>query len=76
MGEKMRATAVSGFTPLELILPGQAHRTRNSEHYQKGYMELSFLQSESLSAGSQFHGHDTVKDSNKRKCSSPQIKDP
>lgn len=73
MGKKMKATAVRVFMSLESILPGQAHRTRNCEHYWKGYMDSL---SESLSAGSQVRGHSTIKDSNKRKCSFPQIKNP
>lgn len=36
MGIKMRATAVSVLMYLELVLPGQAHRTRDSEHSEKG----------------------------------------
>lgn len=48
MGEKMRATAVSGFMSLELVLPGQAYRTRNSERCWKRYAADSL--SDSLSA--------------------------
>lgn len=33
VGEKMKATTFSVFMALELVLPGQAHRTRISKHY-------------------------------------------
>lgn len=39
VGQKMRAAAGSVCLSPELVLPGQAHSTRNSRHSQKGYMD-------------------------------------
>lgn len=56
------------FLPLELVLPGQAHRPRTLSMTEKG------TQSENPSPGSQFHSDGSAKDRNKRKHTFIQMK--